>query len=635
MTESNNITCKIFLAYHKPAALLKTDIFVPIHVGRDVMIEKNKDGILSNSSQKWLIDNLLGDNTGDNISIKNKNYCELTSQYWVWKNIDADYVGFMHYRRHLNFNESKNYETDCWGVVSREYLDNYYISDFKLDDNSIKQLLSLYDIVTVEPWNVKNADSKNNYDHYKHSDKKLHIENYDKALDILIKKYPDYKEDVDSYNSSDVGYYTNIFIMKKDIFNDYCKWLFDILFELERVSDISNYDLQEARIYGYISEWLFGIYIFHLKRVTELKIKELQRTLVLNTDIIQNPNNVNVCFSTDNNYAQHCAVAITSLLLNTKTNKNIDIYILNDGSLSHKNRRKISSLSSFKSGTKITFLDINKSLFKNLPIIKGSHFTEATYYRFVIPNLLNNINKIIYLDSDLVVNDDIENLYNINLSGNILGAVQDIIGRENQIRLNLDKTKYYCNAGVLVLDLRKMRQYKVSEKLFKWSNENIEKIKWQDQDIINVVLEDKIDYLDLSWNFQHFPDDTEKDFDTEEFEKAKRAPKIVHYIGHIKPWDGKIKRMYGDLYFKYLNLTPYKNYKIIYFLKLLKYQLLDNIFSIKNKKKGEKHYKVISFLGIKIRIHNRLKDQELRINKLEKTVKELSISIQKNEDIKR
>lgn len=631
MTESN-VNCKIFLAYHKPAALLKTDIFVPIHVGRDVMIEKNKDGILSNSSQKWLIDNLLGDNTGDNISIKNKNYCELTSQYWVWKNIEADYVGFMHYRRHLNFNVEKDYATDCWGLISREYLDNYYISDFKLDDESIKKLVSSYDVVTVEPWNVKNAGSKNNYDHYKNSDSKLHIEDYDRALDILRKRYPDFVEDIEAYNNSETGYYTNIFIMKKAIFNDYCKWLFDILFELEQVSDISNYDLQEARIYGYISEWLFGIYIFHLKRVTELKIKELQRTLVLNPDIIQNPDNINVCFSTDNNYAQHCAVAITSLLLNTKTNKNIDIYILNDGSLSRKNRYKISSLSSFKSGTQITFLDVNKSLFKDFPILTETHFTEAIYYRYIIPNLLNNLSKVIYLDSDIIFKADINDLYIYNLQNNYIAAVQDIIGRENQKRLELNSGKYYCNSGILLMNLDSLRENNIPEKLQDWTIANKDSVKWPDQDAINVVLEDKILYLGLAWNFQYFLDDSEMDFNPEEFERAKQNPKIVHYIGYIKPWEGKIKRMYGDLYFKYLKLTPYKNYKIIYFLKLLKYQLLDNLFSIKNKKKNGKHYKVISFLGIKIRIHNRLKDQEFRITKLEKSINELSLSIQ-NEDI--
>lgn len=633
MSENDKcINCKIFLAYHKPAALLKTDVFVPIHVGRDVMIEKNKDGILSNSSQKWIMDNLIGDNTGDNISSKNKNYCELTSQYWVWKNIDADYVGFMHYRRHLNFNVEKDYATDCWGLISREYLDNYYISDFKLDDESIKKLVSSYDVVTVEPWNVKNAGSKNNYDHYKNSDSKLHIEDYDRALDILRKKYPDFKEDIASYNSSEVGYYTNIFIMKKDIFNDYCKWLFDILFELEQVSDISNYDLQEARIYGYISEWLFGIYIYHLKRVTALKIKELQRTLVLDTDIIQNPNSINVCFSTDNNYAQHCAVSIASMLKMTKTNKYIDIYILNDGSLSDKNKKNISSLVTLKSNVKIYFLKVDKSLFEDFPTLKGTHFTEAIYYRYVIPNLLNNLSKVLYLDSDVVFNEDVAKLYNTDIQDYYIAAVQDIIGRENQKRLGLNVGKYYCNSGILLMNLDLLRNDNIPKKLLDWTITHKRIAKWPDQDAINVVLEDKILYLGLAWNFQYFLDDSEMDFNPEEFERAKQNPKIVHYIGYIKPWEGKIKRMYGDLYFKYLKLTPYKNYKIKYFLKLLKYQLLDNLFSIKNKKKNGKHYKVISFLGIKIRIHNRLKDQEFRITKLEKAINELSLSIQ-NEDI--
>ena len=99
---------KIFINYHKPARLLKNNIFVPIHIGRDLALQISKDGKLDNKDFNWLLNNMIGDNTGENISSKNRQYCELTGIYWVWKHYqeigNPDYIGFMTYRRHFIFN---------------------------------------------------------------------------------------------------------------------------------------------------------------------------------------------------------------------------------------------------------------------------------------------------------------------------------------------------------------------------------------------------------------------------------------------------------------------------------------------------------------------------------------------------
>ena len=159
---------KILIAYHKPSSLLKSEIFEPIFVGSEL---KNDD---------WLLNNAVADNKGNNISNKNESFCELTAQYWAWKNCDCDYIGFMHYRRHLNFSD-KIYDENVWGLIEDEVLNKNYIKKYSLEAQNIKNLVEKYDIVTVKPWNVQNAGSKNNYDHYKNSDKKLKIKDYDKA----------------------------------------------------------------------------------------------------------------------------------------------------------------------------------------------------------------------------------------------------------------------------------------------------------------------------------------------------------------------------------------------------------------------------------------------------------------------
>ena len=103
MINENNV--KILVGYHKPAYLLKTDVLVPIHLGRALATDASKDGKMSQEDYQWMLDNMIGDDTGDNISHLNREFCELTAIYWAWKNYDKlgnpDYIGFMHYRRHF------------------------------------------------------------------------------------------------------------------------------------------------------------------------------------------------------------------------------------------------------------------------------------------------------------------------------------------------------------------------------------------------------------------------------------------------------------------------------------------------------------------------------------------------------
>ncbi|MHN84185.1 DUF4422 domain-containing protein, partial [Escherichia coli] len=142
---------KIYTCHHKPSAFLNASIIKPLHVGKantynDIGCE--------------------GDDSGDNISFKNPFYCELTAHYWVWKNESlADYVGFMHYRRHLNFAEQQNHPEDNWGVVNYPLINAEYESQFGLSDESISTCVDGYDLLLPKKWSVTSAGSKNNLDH--------------------------------------------------------------------------------------------------------------------------------------------------------------------------------------------------------------------------------------------------------------------------------------------------------------------------------------------------------------------------------------------------------------------------------------------------------------------------------------
>lgn len=233
-----NSDVQIFVSYHKPFKLFKNKYLQPIHVGRDVFLNKDTCDGDYQKIKKWLLKNTIGDNTSDNISLKNPNYCELTAQYWAWKNCNANYVGFCHYRRLFDLNNSK-----------------------------ISKLLNEYDIILPRIFTLDcTVREQYNRDHIK--------EDLDKTLEIIASKYPDYMEDAENVLNKKTIYFCNMFITNRELFNSYCEWLFDILFELEKVTVISENKYQ-SRIFGFLSERLLNIFIEHVKRIDDIKIYEV------------------------------------------------------------------------------------------------------------------------------------------------------------------------------------------------------------------------------------------------------------------------------------------------------------------------------------------------------------------------
>lgn len=269
-------------------------------------------------------------------------------------------------------------------------------------------------------------------------------------------------------------------------------------------------------------------------------------------------NNINICFSSDNNYIPHLAVAVTSLLINCKGEYRVDIYILNDGSITESNRSRLKKLESLRANSSVSFTAIDSSVFKAMPLIRGSLFTEATYYRYIIPSLFKDIDRMVYLDCDIVVRGDVTELFAAELGGKSIGAVQDIIGRECQEYLGLDPQIYtYCNAGVLVMDIGRLREINSQERLIEFTLANSKSLKLLDQDAINSVLRDEITYLGLEWNLLLNREVKNPDYDAEIYSRAQREPKIVHFIGRKKPWNFGCPNPFAKEYWHYLRLTEF------------------------------------------------------------------------------
>ena len=171
------------------------------------------------------------DAQGDSISEKNANYCELTALYWAWKNLDADVIGLCHYRRLFR---------GAAGPATGEE-----IGEWLRDSN----------VVLPKP---RNYYIETNYSQYVHAH---HAEDLEETKRILSERCPDYLPSWEKVMNSRKGHRFNMFIMKKDVMDLYCEWLFPILFELESRLDISSYSAYDARVFGFVSERLLDVWM--------------------------------------------------------------------------------------------------------------------------------------------------------------------------------------------------------------------------------------------------------------------------------------------------------------------------------------------------------------------------------------
>lgn len=231
----------IIVATHKKYQMPDDNMYLPLHVGRD-----GKDDI-----------GYKGDNTGDNISLKNSSYCELTGLYWAWKNLETDYVGLSHYRRHFSYKKKTKNPFD--NVLTNEQM-NSFISSYKV----IVPKKRKYYIETL-------------YSHYAHTH---YAEHLDITKEIIKEIYPEYLDSCNEVYKRTYGYMFNMMIMEKRFFNDYCDWLFTILFKLEKRMQNKANDLSffQGRFYGRVSEILFNVWIdYQIKNgvIKKSEVKEL------------------------------------------------------------------------------------------------------------------------------------------------------------------------------------------------------------------------------------------------------------------------------------------------------------------------------------------------------------------------
>ena len=277
---------------------------------------------------------------------------------------------------------------------------------------------------------------------------------------------------------------------------------------------------------------------------------------------------VNICFTTDNNYVRPLSCAITSILKNSSPETDLRIFIL-EQDVSYENKSKILSLKNIKD-CEISFIKIEPSLFCNFPDFKGSYITKTAYFRFLIADLLKDTDKVLYLDCDVIVLSEIKKLFMQDITEFYIGAVEDI-GFYFDRMCSFKSFDTYVNSGVLLINLKKWRQDKISQKLFDVVEQYGDKLVYHDQTAINLVCKGKIKVFELSYNLQAFILYKISILLNHPLRKQLlrviKDPKIVHYTNNRKPWNTYCPlRKY---YLEYEKLTPFSvNYDFKYKLKI-------------------------------------------------------------------
>lgn len=272
-------------------------------------------------------------------------------------------------------------------------------------------------------------------------------------------------------------------------------------------------------------------------------------------------NKINVCISCDDNYSKHAGVLVASILKNAAINDELHIYIL-DGGVSEDNKRNFEILKEIKD-CEINFVSIDNSLFADyISIQTHSYITLPAYYRLKLPSLLPNVDRIIYLDCDIIVNSSLAELFYTDMGAYPVAGVKDINKK------HLEKNPTYVNSGVLVMDLISMRKNNLEQTFLDWTKKNIQMITMGDQEIINEVLKNNTKIVDSCWNVQSVNFTNRSSY--------TKNPKIIHFIAKRKPWHWASHSYHRYFYFKYIQHTPWALNK----LEFIKWTVINHIASL-------------------------------------------------------
>lgn len=586
---------KIYINYFSDSCVIKNNILTPLHVGRAV---------------SGFALNMQGDDEGDNISVKNPMYCELTGLYWVWKNNkQSDYIGMLHYRRFLDFCIGRSRENVGFDGLDEQAFSPCFLDEYGLCEKQIESIVTMYDMILPEPFNVSKVSQSSLKNHYCTA-LNHHERDFNTARQAIADLYPEDLKYFDQMSHACELYACNMFVFKRDVFEEYCAWLFPLLEKIESDICFDGYSATEKRVIGYLGERLLTLFVIKKKAENpNLSILHLKKILVLDVSpmpkvppLPETPLPVTtLALSTDEDYLPHAATLILSALVNANQERFIDVIVLHD-TLSSYEKKQLMTLEKHHPHCKINLINMSNK-YKRIEL--NSYFHTPTLYRLAIGDILSNRKKALFLDSDMVVLGDICRLFEIDLEDNTVAAVPDLIMKafigknvvSHEKSGSIPVKKYlqeyvglgknylaYFQAGMIVFDLEKLRAANSGRMMLQ---EIAQKNYWfLDQDVLNKHLQGKVKYVDYTWNVSSMDLEHLSFLSTEDvknYHDSHDHVRIIHFAGIMKPWIN--------------TLSPFRNYYWYYLRQTFWYETVlfkyEALFLNKIEKKQESTLKII------------------------------------------
>lgn len=310
---------------------------------------------------------------------------------------------------------------------------------------------------------------------------------------------------------------------------------------------------------------------------------------------------MNILCATDDNYVPYCGIMLTSLFENNRE-KDIVVYLMTAG-LNEKNIADFDNLAKLYH-QKIHIVKVDNEALKNCPIRIGDHVSIVTYYRLLAPVLLpTEVDKVLYLDCDMIINKSLVDLYNSVIGDYAFGIVldEDFQNQDKYDRLQYNFQKLYCSAGMMLINLDYWRKNNVMERCLYYIERNPERVKFHDQDTLTVVLQDEKKLLPITYNFQtgflYTRIIFQKNFFSKICKTIENIPVILHYTGPGKVWAVGSKHPYVEYYLHYRSISLWKDFPL-----LDNRSLKDRLLQLRNE--------LIWKLGIKMRPQTYIIDRQ-------------------------
>lgn len=547
---------KIAVACHKPSVLPNNPLFVPVQVGAALAARR--------------MPGMRYDDEGENISVKNPSYCELTAQYWAWKNLDADYYGLCHYRRFLCFTQTDAPRNE------RKHIEAYAIDEYNLkrfgleDEEQMRQMIEENDAVVGELQKVSNLYTprgvqKTAYAHWKAHDRALiHTEDLDRMLEILDQLAPEIGKDAREYLKTNTFLGFNCFVLKRELFDELCGIEFAVLEQLEQQVDVSHYCQQLSRIYGFMGEIICSSYIYHLEK-KKRRVKHVPILYFNYTDEIpvyepiNGKNTIPVVFYEKDTLDIAFGTIWRSFLDHIDENYSYDVLIESVPYSSELKKIYLEMVAPYEN-VAVRFLD-HTLLMHQLQERSGKKYALLPFLPWVLPDY----QRVLVFGSDMLFMDSVVPLWEEKLEDSqILGAPCDIVMQsrindvyaataETYVRKQMKDPYHYFSTVTIVWDFEKYRhQFNFSDIIAKEIHG--EGILREDGEVLNVLCEGKTKKLDQRWNTWYATNEYLKNqlpyAPLDEYKallKAQKSPAVICYFPD-DPWRPQVNSLYSPFW---------------------------------------------------------------------------------------